>query len=172
MLDNASIDDVFDLIERDKRLVEYLIKKFGLKPLSEVLNEDSICLKSIDPLSEGLEFEVFRNKTNSFLKLTLPDTSYDLLRKLKGYREGFEDAKPKRVFMNEPEYDRRYRILLGLQVAMQMVYELKTLKIGAIIDLRLIHTANGSDFAGFILYPVDGEAELIQGLLPSLSVWL
>jgi hypothetical protein len=170
MLKKTTVADVLKLIQQDNELLDYLRLRFDLKPLSELLDEDPIRLETIDSDEEGLEFEILGDENHPFLYLTLPDIAYHWLEKFKGYKEAFEGFSPRRVFMDDPDYDRRYRILLGLEIAIEIVCELKVLNIGACVDLRLINTQDGSDFGGFTIRPVDGQARLPLGLLPGLTV--
>ena len=170
-LDSVSLKG---LLDENAALISYLIGRFNLEPLEE-LDEDADppCLGSVDGVGDGLEFVICGTPESPFLRLVLPDFCGEYLRKFKDYEEGaFGGVETRRRFMSDSSYEPCYRILLGLQIAIEMVCELQGLQIGAAIDLRISHRNNQSDFDGFTFCQIDGEAQLVKGLLAGLTTAL
>jgi hypothetical protein len=158
---------IYQAIEQHRPLVEFLVQKFELLPL------DRIELNSMDsPFLEDATGDLYSRmeiEVDNSLKLVFPDEGNYWLKKFKNYEEGeFGGIKPRRVFMDDERCDANYRMLLGLQIAMELTCELRSHNLGATIDLRTIYRQM-YDYGGFIIHPHDGLAHVMDGVLAAMS---
>jgi hypothetical protein len=166
----------YQAIEENRDLVDFLVNRFELPPISEIRfnGMDSPFLESPSgDLDSLMEFELTPS-----LRLVFPDNIGDYwLKKFKNYQVGeFGGIEPRREFMNDPRCEANYRILLGFEIANELVSELRALNIGATIDLRLkVHGSTRrllNDYSGFTIYPASSVAKVAMGLSAALSLKL